>query len=276
MRCYNCNKSFDYEKYYGICPKCGCYNKKVSAEEEHQQYHNTYDSGYHHTETYADAGGRRTPEYRQEDIPEQTDRKKGAGLLTASILFMLLSLTACIVLSVAGTVKTKEQTLAEDSGPVLTEYAIGQEFTLQKVTLKVTEYRQLPASGALADMEPGKKLVAVRVEGTSDGEYEDYNRLSDPYLETDSHYFRPVSGYDFEPYARLYGLMPLMGSSELMFEEACEGWYVFVVKEACTSAQICFEDCIFDGWEKEELSGVVAVTLDLSAETEGGNADEAQ
>ena len=34
MRCYNCNKKFDYEKYYGICPKCGCFNRQETAEEQ--------------------------------------------------------------------------------------------------------------------------------------------------------------------------------------------------------------------------------------------------
>lgn len=277
MRCYNCNKSFDYEKYYGICPKCGCYNKKVSAEEEHQQYHDTYDGGYQHTESYTDAGNHRgTPEYVQETAQERAVRKKGGGLLAASILFMLISLIACMILPLIGTNRTPDQTMADDGSLAITEYAVGQSFTLQKVTLKVTEYRQLSASGALADMEPGKKLIAVRVEGISDGEYEDYNRLTEPYLDVNGHFFRPVSSYDFEPYARLYGLMPLLGTSDLMLEAACDGWYVFVAEEDAAAVQICFEDCIFDGWEKEELTGVAAVILELSAVTEGGNTDEAQ
>ena len=25
MKCSNCGKNFDYEKYYGICPKCGSF-----------------------------------------------------------------------------------------------------------------------------------------------------------------------------------------------------------------------------------------------------------
>lgn len=39
MRCYNCNKKFDYEKYYGICPKCGCFNRQETAEEQHEAVH---------------------------------------------------------------------------------------------------------------------------------------------------------------------------------------------------------------------------------------------
>ncbi|MEI3524749.1 MAG: hypothetical protein V8Q27_00380 [Eubacteriales bacterium] len=42
MRCYNCNKKFDYEKYYGICPKCGCFNRQETAEEQHEAVHDRF------------------------------------------------------------------------------------------------------------------------------------------------------------------------------------------------------------------------------------------
>ena len=49
MKCFKCGRNFDYEKYYGICPKCGCYNKPETAQEQHQQLHDMYDGGYTHT-----------------------------------------------------------------------------------------------------------------------------------------------------------------------------------------------------------------------------------
>ena len=49
MKCFKCGRNFDYEKYYGICPKCGCYNKRETAQEQHQQLHDMYDGGYTHT-----------------------------------------------------------------------------------------------------------------------------------------------------------------------------------------------------------------------------------
>lgn len=42
-KCYNCGHSFDYDKYYGICPKCSAYNKEKLPEEEHQELHEQYD-----------------------------------------------------------------------------------------------------------------------------------------------------------------------------------------------------------------------------------------
>ena len=51
IKCVKCGKMYDEEKYYGICPKCGRYNREESAgEKEHQEMHKKYDDGYSHTE----------------------------------------------------------------------------------------------------------------------------------------------------------------------------------------------------------------------------------
>ena len=51
-KCFNCGKSFDYEKYYGICPKCGAYNRENTPEEEHRELHERYDSAEQHAAHY--------------------------------------------------------------------------------------------------------------------------------------------------------------------------------------------------------------------------------
>ena len=50
ITCKNCHKKFDNEKYYGICPKCGAFNRLHVSEEEHMNYHNMYDGGDTHSE----------------------------------------------------------------------------------------------------------------------------------------------------------------------------------------------------------------------------------
>lgn len=51
IKCVKCGKTYDEEKYFGICPKCGRYNREENAsEKEHQELHNMYDDGYSHTE----------------------------------------------------------------------------------------------------------------------------------------------------------------------------------------------------------------------------------
>lgn len=50
FKCLKCNKTFDYGKHSGVCPHCGRYNSKTTAEQDHQAYHNQYDDGYTHSE----------------------------------------------------------------------------------------------------------------------------------------------------------------------------------------------------------------------------------
>lgn len=44
ITCSKCNKLFNYEKYSGVCPHCGRYNRIDSAEEVHQELHEQYDT----------------------------------------------------------------------------------------------------------------------------------------------------------------------------------------------------------------------------------------
>lgn len=48
ITCAKCNKTYDYDKYNGICPKCARYNRESSSSAEHHEYHNKYDGGYSH------------------------------------------------------------------------------------------------------------------------------------------------------------------------------------------------------------------------------------
>ena len=42
--CASCHKKFDNDKYYGICPKCGAFNRiNYSEEEDHKRFHEMYD-----------------------------------------------------------------------------------------------------------------------------------------------------------------------------------------------------------------------------------------
>ena len=43
VTCISCHKKFDNDKYYGICPKCGAFNKLHLGVDEHERYHQMYD-----------------------------------------------------------------------------------------------------------------------------------------------------------------------------------------------------------------------------------------
>ncbi len=49
--CASCHKKFDNDKYYGICPKCGAFNRiNYSEEEDHKRFHEMYDDTNGHSE----------------------------------------------------------------------------------------------------------------------------------------------------------------------------------------------------------------------------------
>lgn len=283
MRCFSCKKKFDYEKYYGICPKCGGYNKPETPAEQHQAYHDTYDGGYSHSEghynTYTEfkkETGQKSSVFVKELEKATRPKTKGTGLLAASVIFMVICLLIAMILAVNAATVIPEPVLSEEQAAEweILSYEIGQEFELQEMTLKVTEYRTIADWTTLEGLEKGKKLVAIRVEGSSDGEYEDYNRLAAPYLVADSSYYRPLSSYDFEPYARMYDVMPLLDETALQWETSCDGWYVFLIDEDITLAQLCFEDCVWEDWEKVDITKLHTIFLALEENMEGGAADE--
>lgn len=75
-KCFNCGKNFDYEKYYGICPKCGSYNREETPEEEHQKLHEQYDTAqvkhaHYETEGQGTVSGGGTAQYRYSGAKQQ-------------------------------------------------------------------------------------------------------------------------------------------------------------------------------------------------------------
>jgi len=264
MRCFSCKKNFDYDKYYGICPKCGCYNKPEPSR-QHQEYHDLYDNGYTHSEEHYNT-------YTElEKEPKSKEKKKGTGLLIGSAVFLVISiLNAVIMLIVSFSVTSQPDVTVQER--VAQEKELGESFFLkeQELELCVSECRVLADWTTQENLEKGKKLIAVRVSGNSDGEYEDYNRLASPYLEVEGAFYRPLYEYDFEPYAQFYEVMPLWDESALMFAESFSGWYAFLVDEDCTFARLTFEDCEWEDWEKEEVLNLYAVKI----YPEGGMNDE--
>ena len=51
ITCISCHKKFDNDKYYGICPKCGAFNRlHLGLDDDHQRFHEMYDNGDVHSE----------------------------------------------------------------------------------------------------------------------------------------------------------------------------------------------------------------------------------
>ncbi len=241
MKCYNCGKKFDYEKYYGICPKCGCFNKKETAEEQHQRYHDAYDGGYQHSE-HTDFTG-------SIYVQSKAEKNKGGK---GSTIFLIVSIVVFILVSCGGTAlsflysKGQEKKLQQEvieSAVEWEEHAVGENFSIQGMTLAVTEAWVLDEGWENNPNIPmGKKLVAVKLSGTSDGEWAEKNQLEDAYIRYDGLCYWQISTYDFDEYENEYGILQfdrytLCGSTE------GEGCLVFWVDEDEREFTLCLEEC---------------------------------
>ena len=109
-KCINCGKIFDYEKYYGICPKCSTYNREDTPEEEHQELHEKYDSAKNvHVEldeavkaAYQNEYG---PQYQQQAADFRVNRpvqsrpvQNGSSVGTVVFVLLLVALVVSILL----------------------------------------------------------------------------------------------------------------------------------------------------------------------------------
>lgn len=56
VNCSKCTKIFNYDKYSGVCPHCGRYNRILTAEDEHQTLHQQYDT---ETEPHRENAGKK-------------------------------------------------------------------------------------------------------------------------------------------------------------------------------------------------------------------------
>ena len=166
MKCLNCGKNFDYEKYYGICPKCGSFNKEETPQEQHQRYHKEYDNGYQHTEqTYT------APPFVRGNM------KKGKGG-HGSTVFLLISVAIFMIVTCGFTAfgflysRGQERKLLQDVAESRVEqedHAVGEAFTLQGMTLTVEEAWIVDdGQGTNPNAPEGKRLAAVKLRGESD------------------------------------------------------------------------------------------------------------
>lgn len=254
MKCFNCGKNFDYEKYYGICPKCGCFNKTETAEEQHQRYHDAYDGGYQHSEhTYSgyeeqESVYRKPKEstvsvYAQPIVEEKKSDRGSTIFLIASIICVLISLCGTALSFLYG--KSQDKKLQQEVMESVTEqkeHDLGESFSIQGMSLTVAEAWILDEGWENNPNIPrNKKLVAVRIAGTSDGEWADKNRLEDAYIRYDGLCYWQIPTYEFDEYEEEYGVL-LFDRYTLCGVAEGEGCLVFWVDEDEQEFTLCLEE----------------------------------
>ena len=281
MRCFNCRKEFDYEKYYGICPKCGCFNQKESREERHEDLHDRFGDDSDHREdsgcgqTYAYSSAEEFQPGAADSRSWEKPRRRGAGSLVFSLLFLVLSLVV-LASGVLAYIGSRVETAEEPDGSLrLVSHEVGESFAFQKAELQVDEIRKLADQSVLPGLAEGMELTAVHVTGQGDGEYEDYNRIQMPYIETEAGYRYALSPYDFEPYGQMLGAYPVLDEYALMGESSCSGWYAFLTEADAEEFRIWFDEYDGSGWDGGNLLAghYVELKAEDAAPEEGGGTD---
>ena len=285
MRCYNCHKNFDYEKYYGICPKCGCFNQKETREERHEDLHDRVGDSYTHSEERRQEASAHGMSGASENVrkaaarPEakKTAGSRGKGFLIFSIIVFVAGF-AVLGSGIGASIFMAADSAAQSDDTLrLIAHEAGETFDFQQGSLQVLEIKKLADQNTLEAMEEGMELVAVHVAGQGDGMYEDYNLISPPYLEVDGVYHGMLSAYAFEPYGQMLGAFPVLDEWALMGEESCDGWYAFLVEEGTSEARFWIDEYDGSDWDGGRLLAGHYVDLTIEAEesgAKGGETDE--
>ncbi len=286
MKCFNCGKNFDYEKYYGICPKCGSFNKTETAQEQHQGYHDAYDGGYQHLEhTYSSyeqqENTQETHSYGTFDdftgsvYARPTEEKKKSG--RGSTIFLIVSIVICVLISFGGTsmsvlysksqVKKLQMEVVEAPAD-WEEHVPGETFSFQGMELTVDEAWTLDADWETnPELLEGEKLVAVRLSGKSDGEWADRNQLSNAYIHCDGRFYWQIPAYEFREYTEQYGIR-LFERYDLCGAEESEGCLVFCLDESAQEFTLCLEERV------DENLIFIQTIHSIDIHLDGGQADE--
>lgn len=219
IKCGRCGKRFDYEKYYGICPKCSAFNRKEEggngayggmADAAHERLHREYDGnsvdhgampGYHgeaQMETVREAR-QKAPGAQPALQAERTGGKIWKVLPGLFVLVSVCSVVMTIVLCNGMKRKAEEESWLH--GPVWVEdYTAGESFDFSGRRGGEVWAEELIAADTVEGFPPGESLVAVHISVSSHEEGGSWESIESPHLQVGDVYKPPVSGYQIEEY----------------------------------------------------------------------------
>ena len=214
--CCRCGKVFDYEKYYGICPKCAAYNRQPGTEQDSfdvdgdfsakfeveddscEKLHKQYDSASAHQPHEQHMEYHRT--YDIKPVSQQpctnVKPKKGAGkgIVIFILICAILVLAICIYMAYRVKINQKLGIGARDASPVIEEVSLIDH---DDITISVEEVLILEESTNFSFVPPFEKLIAVHIDVTSNGS-EDAGKFRAPLVACDGIYRKNLSEYDVE------------------------------------------------------------------------------
>lgn len=221
IKCSACGKRFDYDKYAGLCPKCGSFH--ISAATSHDM--RTDVTTNHSTSVSSDIHEEQPPAY-ENPVSHKQPKKKSTAYHTVTILLVLLMILCAIVpisiVLISGHIKYKNNAETEWKEP-------SQIFMNEPFSYTTEEYQyQITITDAFIDHTPGivlpadYELLAVTYKVTLPNDADPY------YFEDDNNY---LPGYiELTPYLLSSEMTYLNAASAYAVEDAFE--YTFETSQA--------------------------------------------
>lgn len=219
MKCLSCGKIFDYDKYYGICPKCGTYNKPNAQADAGTQA----DLWFNGENPYKDVQEQqpeaaepvRTGTYDYAEPTKQVpDREKKAAkirkmlILLIGILILLsiiFSVVKNIVVGYFGSSESWSNVHVDVEEATMVDAEPGEEVLVEEEygrSLKVFGVELLAEADTVGGLPTGQRLIAVHVESNevADLDYDTYSSspVGDFFLYYDGTYRSCVPPYKFD------------------------------------------------------------------------------
>lgn len=106
IRCEKCGKIYDYEKTYGICPKCARYNRKDSNVTTERELHRKYDGNpwaHMADESHREVHRANGDTYRHQTTAQKAERRKKGSANPVSKIFWVI-VTILVILCAGGSI----------------------------------------------------------------------------------------------------------------------------------------------------------------------------
>jgi hypothetical protein len=198
VKCSSCGKRFDYDKYYGICPKCGSYNRPVDqqtnqdplwgteqqdafgqAEEkarQEQAHWREMEQDADHMESWINVDATKPNKEHADCLRDETKPKKKKSkvnlvlfccVIACFVIFIALALVSQVIKD--GDLQIGNETeiaIDEAEQPPISQGEMEQDLLLEDTygrTIRVEEARILASPDTLAGLPTGEGLLAVKL-----------------------------------------------------------------------------------------------------------------
>lgn len=238
MKCNNCGKEFDYDKFFGVCPSCGDYNKR---QDSGVAFQTAEESGF----DYEKNSKNLDIEYDEpDDEPEPRELKRLYRTRMACVIMGLIfgiTVANCVVQNKVLDKKIEKSTTESLEEVIDTEIvSMNEPFSIYEedgVDMEVLEAEVVCQAGEYEKFEPDDKLVAVRISIPGAEGIDFSNRLEEDVL-GDIYLYMPekktcreeVDEYSLKGYRTAMDdgrYMPSGFRYDITYGEAVQGWLYF-------------------------------------------------